>query len=244
MAAVDGRLAAIGVDGSTWLADGIPRGAPDSPTWRRLRPGSASMLSSDPVLGGTWTDDGTGLVLLAGRPGSGNRRITLTWLPTDGTPSTSVNLAVEPDGPFVAALPDGEVAVVGRDLDDRPVIARVARSGAAAIEPVEVRAIAAGGDLAAIAGDTWVRVGPSARFERGRMPESALPLAGPGRIGGLSIAGDGSAIAVVRLDERGAAGRVEILWRDNARPGAWRRDPGPDLVVEAPDTSVTTAWLP
>jgi hypothetical protein len=244
VAAADGRLAAIGVDGSAWLADVMPGGTPSSPTWRRLRPGSAVITRSGPVLGGAWTVDGTGLVLLAGRPGSGIRRSTVTWLPADGTPPPSVNLAVEPDGSSVAVLPNGDVAVIGRDLDDHPVIARVARSGRAAIEPAEARAFASGGDLAAVAGDNVVRVGPIARFERGRLPESALPLDGPGGIGALSIAGDGRAIAVVRLDERGAAGRVEIMWRAGAGPGARRWVPGPDLVVETPDASVTTSWLP
>ncbi len=234
VAAPDGRLAAIGQDGTSFVA-----GTGGPPPWTALPPISPGPPWAGPVLGATWSVDGSALVMVAGSPGSGSRRTSIVTHLLGGAAASAVEVPLEADGPAVAALSRGVVAFVGRDLRDVGTLARITASGSLAMVPVTARSLAAGGDLVAIVDDTTVRIGSLADLERGILPATPLPL-GPGAgIGAVAIAPDGSAVAVVRLDEQGAAVRVEVL--RNA-PGGWRA--GPAIALDAGDGTAIPAWLP
>jgi hypothetical protein len=238
--AADGRLAAIGQDGSAWLAPPLAAGGGDAGHhWTSLPDRTAGPALPRSVLGATWTIDGSALVLVAGAPGSGVRRTSLVRVPVDGSRRASVDVPLEADGPSVAALPRGVVAFVGRDLRDRGTLARITAAGSFTTLPVAARAVAAGDGLVAIVDDAAVRVGTLADLEQGVLPADPLPLAGPDGIGAVAIAGDGSAVAVVRLDEQGVATRVEIL-----RRLADRWTAGTPIGLDARDVTAVPAWLP
>jgi hypothetical protein len=238
-AAPDGRLAAISRDGAVWLAPRVAAGAAGPPDWRRVSEDRPSPALPGPVLGGTWSLDGSALVLVAGAPGSGNRRTALLTVPVDGSRRTSVEVPLEADGPSVASLPRGVVAFVGRDLRDRAALARITASGSFATVPVEARGVVAGGGFVALVSDGFVRFGKLADLERGALPTDSLPLGAGGRIGAVAIAPDGSAVAVVRLDGEGAADRLEIL---RSTAGGWLA--GPTIALEEKGGMVAPVWLP
>ena len=110
------------------------------------------------------------------------------------------------------------MAFVGRDLRDRGALVRTTPSGSFATLPIGARGVVAGGGLVAIVDDADVHVGTLEDLGHGVVPAAPLPLEGPGGIGAVAIAGDGTQIAVVRLDEEGAAATVEILRRT---AGGW-----------------------
>ncbi len=238
-AAPGGRLAAIGQDGAAWVAPAPAAGEAGPPRWTPVAAAASRRGLPGPILGGTWSVDGSALVLIAGAPGSGARRTTLLSVPVDGSRAAAIEVPLEADGPAVAALPRRVVAFVGRDLHDRTVLARVAASGSLATLPVATRAVAAGGDLVAVVDDVAVRVGTLEDLERGVLPTDPLPLDGPGGIGGVVIAPDGGAVAVVRLDDQGAAVRVEVLRRVE---DGWAH--GPSIPLQAADATALPAWLP
>ncbi len=238
-AAPDGRLAAISRDGAVWLTPPVSAGAAGPPGWRRVSEDDPGPMLPGPVLGGTWSQDGSALVLIAGAPGSGDRRTALLTVPVDGSRRTSVEVPLEADGPSVASLPRGVVAFVGRDIRDRAALARITASGSFATVPVEARAIVAGGDFVALVADGFVRVGTLADLERGALPRDPLPLDAGAGIGTVAIAPDGSAMAVVRLDDEGGAHRVETL---RSTAGAWVA--GPVITLEAEDGTAAPVWLP
>ena len=84
-----------------------------------------------------------------------------------------------------------------------------------------------------------MRLGTLADLERGALPTDPLPLDAGGGIGTVAIAPDGSAVAVVRLDDEGGAEHVEIL-RSSA--GAWLA--GPTITLEATAGTAAPVWLP
>jgi hypothetical protein len=129
----------------------------------------------------------------------------------DGAVPTGVEIPLEADGPGLAALPDGQVAFIVRDLRDRAALARLAPAGSFVTLPVAARGIAAGGDRFAIVDDAGVWMGGLEELRGGTLPTALLPLEGSGGIGGVAIAGDGSLVAVVRLDDSGAPDRVDVL---------------------------------
>ena len=238
VAAPDGRLAAVGQDGATWLAPPLAGGFPGMPAWKPLRAPPGLALPG-PVLGAAWSADGAAVVLVAGAPGSGSRRTAIVSLPVDGSAPTSIEVAVEADGPAVAALPRAVVAFVGRDRRDRRVLARVAPSGSFVTLPVAARAIAFGGDLLAIVNDTSVRVGTARELEHGALPGRPLPLEGFAAIGAVAVAPDGTAVAMVRLDGDGTPISVDVLRRTD---DAWAA--ADSLALDPGDGNVTVAWLP
>jgi len=239
VAAPDGRLAAIGQDGIVWTARAPDAGAGGEPGWVALPADGTGPPAAGPVLGATWSVDGSALILVAGAPGSGRRRTAIITRPLRATTASTIDLPLEADGPAIAALPRGVVAFVGRDLRDHGLLARVTASGSFATVPVAARGATAGGDLMAIIDDTAVLVGSLADLERGVLPSRPLPLEAPGGIGSVAIAGDGSGVAVVRLDDQGVATRVEILRRT---AGGWTA--GPAISLDARDTTAIPAWLP
>jgi len=239
VAAPDGRLAAIDQGGAAWVAPARATGSGEWPRWTPLPAGLPAASLPGPVLGATWSVDGTSLVLIAGAPGSGTRRTTIITVPLDGGRATSVEVLLEADGPAVAALPRGVVAFVGRGLDDRGSLARIAAAGSLATLPIAARSVVAGGGMLAIADDATVLVGTLADLEQGVLPTQPLPLAEPGGIGAVAIAPDGSAVAVVRLDDEGVAARVEVVRRVD---GGWAT--GSTIALEAGDVTAVPAWLP
>ncbi len=238
-AAPDGRLAMIGPDGSAWTALVPAPGDAATPHWIELPAAPTGPPSPEPVLGATWSIDGSAIVLLAGAPGSGSRRTTILTRPADGAAATSVEVPLEVDGPSVAALPGGVVAFVGRGLDDRGVLARVTGAGSFATLPITARTVTAGGGLVALADDTAVSLGSLADLERGILPTTPLPLDQDGGIGAVAIAPDGTGVAVVRLDGEGAATRVDVLRRV---ADGWALDA--TIPLDAADGTAIPAWLP
>ena len=239
VAAPDGRLAAVGQDGAAWQAPPPARSPAGAPAWTPLPSVAKEPGLPGPVLGGTWSMDGSTLVLVAGAPGSGTRRTAIVSVPGDGSAPISIEVPLEADGPAIAALPRGVVAFVGRDLRDRGVLARIAASGSFATLPVAARGVAAGGGLVAIVADDAVRVGTLDELDRGRLPSEPLPLEGPDGIGAVAIAPDGTAVAVVRLDDEGRAARVDVLRRTD---GAWAASSS--LALDPRDGSAIVGWLP
>jgi hypothetical protein len=239
VAAPDGRLAAIGQDGTVWTARAPDAGDEGQPGWVALPADGPAPPAAGPVLGATWSVDGSALILVAGTPGSGARRTAIITRTPSGPAAGAIDVPLEADGPDIAALPRGVVAFVGRDLRDQGLLARVTASGSFATVPIAVRGVTAGGDLVAIVDDTSVRVGSLADLERGVLPSRPLPLEPVGGIGHVAIAGDGPGVAVVRLDDQGAATRVEILRRT---AGGWT--PGPTISLDARDATAIPAWLP
>ena len=191
------------------------------------------------MLGGTWSDDGSALILVAGAPGSGSRRTAIVTVPVSGSPPARVEVPLEADGPAIAALPGGIVAFVGRDLRDRGALVRTTPSGSFATLPVAARAVVAGGGLVAIVDDAAVRVGTIDDLGRGVIPVTPLPLEGPGGIGAVAISGDGTAVAVVRLDDEGTATAVEVLRRAGS---GWALST--TLPLDQRDGTAGVAWLP
>jgi hypothetical protein len=191
-----------------------------------------------PVLGATWSSDTARLVLLAGAPGSGTRLTVLVSVPLDGTPATAVQVPLEADGPGIAALPDGRVALVGR-VRDRGVLALIAAAGSFVTQPVAARSVAAGGEVVALVDDGAVRVGTLEDLDRGILPAHALPLRGTAGVGAVAIAPDGSAIALVRLDDSGAAARIDVLERGG---DGWRA--AGSVGLDPADGTAIAAWLP
>ncbi len=239
VAAPDGQLAAIGQDGTAWIAEAPAQGAGGPAGWAAVPAGQSDPPSAGPVLGATWSVDGSALILVAGAPGSGARRTALVTLRLAGSAASAIDVPLEVDGPAIAALPRGVVAFVGRDLRDRGLLARATASGSFATVPVAARGVTAGGDLVAIIDDAAVFVGSLADLERGTLPSMPLPLDAAGGIGPVAIAADGSAVAVVRLDDQGEATRVEILRRT---AGGWTA--GPEISLDPRDATAIPAWLP
>jgi len=232
----DGRLAAVTQGGLAWTAPN-PLAAGDGAEWVPL-PVALDRQLPGPVLGAAWSSDATRLILLAGAPGSGTRRTALIFVPLDGAPATTVEVPLEADGPAIAALPDGRVAFVGRDLRDRGALARIAPSGSFVTLPVAARSVAAGGDLVALVDDVAVRIGTLAELDRGALPTEPLPLDGTAGVGALAIAPDGSGVAVVRLDDAGAAERIDVLRRVGDR---WRT--AWSIGLDPADGTAIPAWL-
>jgi hypothetical protein len=166
-------------------------------------------------------------------------RVTaLVRVPLDGTAATSASVPIEVDGPGIAALPQGQVAFVGRDLHDRGALARVGRSGSLVTLPIAARSVSAGGGLVALVDDTGVRLGTLAELDRGVLPVRLLPLEEGAGIGAVAISADGAWIAVVRLDG-GDAARVELLHRTGE---AWAG--AGDIELDPRDGTAIPAWLP
>lgn len=239
VAAPDGRLAAIGQDGIAWIARAPAPGAGGRPAWVTLPADGPGPPAAGAVLGATWSVDGSALILVAGAPGSGRRRTAIITRTIIGSTASTIDLPLEADGPAIAALPRGVVAFVGRDLRDHGLLARVTASGSFATVPVAARGATAGGDLVAIVDDASVLVGSLADLERGVLPSRPLPLDPVGGIGHVAIAGDGSGVAVIRLDDQGVATRLEILRRT---AGGWTA--GPAISLDARDATAIPAWLP
>jgi hypothetical protein len=237
VAAPDGRLAAVTPGGAVWIGP-PPRTAADERQWVALPLVLARPLPG-PVLGAAWSSDATRLILLAGAPGSGARRSALVSVPLDGGPASTVEIPLEADGPGIAALPEGRVAFVGRDMRDRGALAQVAAGGSFVTRPVAARSVAAGGDVVALVDDLAVWVGSLADLDRGLLPAQPLPLIGTSGIGAVAIAPDGSAVAVVRLDEGGAATRIDLLWR---RGGSWLA--AGSVLLDPADGTAIPGWLP
>jgi hypothetical protein len=239
VAAPDGRLAAIGQDGMVWTARVPDAGGGGQPGWVAFPADGPGPPAAGPVLGATWSVDGSALILVAGAPGSGRRRTAIITRTLIGTTATRIDLPLEADGPSIAALPRGVVAFVGRDLRDRGLLARVTASDSFATVPVAARGATAGGDLVALVGDASVLVGSLADLERGVLPSRPLPLLPGGGVGHVAIAGDGSGVAVIRLDDQGVATRVEVVRRT---AGGWTA--GPAITLDARDATAIPAWLP
>ncbi len=237
VAAPDGRLAAVSQGGLAWIAP-PPRATGEGAAWVPL-PVALDRPLPGPVLGATWSGDATRLVLLAGAPGSGTRRTALVSVPVDGTSATTVEVPLEADGPAIAALPGGRVAFVGRDLRDQGALARIAPSGSFVTLPVAARSVAAGGDVVALVDDVAVRIGTLAELDRGALPSEPLPLEGTAGVGAVAIAPDGSCVAVVRLDDAGAAARVDVLRQVG---DGWRA--AGSIGLDPADGSAIPAWLP
>ncbi len=237
VAAPDGRLAAVTPGGAVWIGP-PPRTVADERQWVALQVALARPLPG-PVLGATWSSDATRLILLAGAPGSGMRRSALVSVPLDGAPATTVEVPLEPDGPGIAALPEGRVAFVGRDMRDRGALAQVAAGGSFVTRPVASRSVAAGGGLVALVDDVAVRVGTLEDLARGLLPTLLLPLGGTLGIGAVAIAPDGSAVAVVRLDDSGAATQIDLFGRVG---GTWRA--AGSVALDPADGTAFPGWLP
>ena len=237
VAAPDGRLAAVSQGGLAWTAP-LPRTTGEGAAWVPL-PVALDRPLPGPVLGAAWSSDATRLVLLAGTPGSGTRRTALVSLPLDGTSATVVEVPLEADGPAIAALPGGWIAFVGRDLRDQGALARIAPSGSFVTLPVAARSVAAGGNVVALVDDVAVRIGTLAELDRGALPGEPLPLEGTAGVGALAIAPDGSCVAVVRLDDTGAAARVDVLRQVDH---GWRA--AGSMGLDPADGSAIPAWLP
>jgi hypothetical protein len=214
--AADGAVAAVAPDGRAWTLSGSGDLFVAEPPWRDLGPIDSPAGLPGPVLGATWSATSDALLALSGAPGSGHRRTVVVAAGLDGAAPTVVEIPLEADGPGLAALPDGQVAFVVRDLRDRGALARLAPAGSFVTLPVAARGVAAGGDVFAIVDDAGVRVGSLEELRGGTLPIDRLPLEGSGGSGAVAIAGDGSLVAVVRLDDDGAPDRIEVLARDGS----------------------------
>lgn len=236
--APDGSLAVVAPDGRAWRA-AAPRRDDTAVAWRAMGRADAPGGLPGPVLGAAWTPDGDALLVAAGDPGSGTRRTVLATLPAAGGPVRAVTVEAEPDGPGIAALPDGAALLALRDARDTAVLARVTAAGTAAFLGQPARTVASGGDLVAVADDRGVVVGDLGALGRGRLPAERLPLKGDAGVAGLAVAPDGAAIAVVRLGDDGRPARIDVLVRAG---GTWRA--GPTLPLDAAAGNVLLAWVP
>lgn len=236
--AADGAVAAVAPDGHAWT---LPRGGDlleTAPPWRDLERVTPPGGLPGPVLGATWSSPAGELLLLAGTPGTGARRTVVVRTRLDARTPVAVEIPLEADGPGLAALPDGQVAFVVRDPNDRGALARLAPAGSFVTLPLAARAVTAGGDVLAIVGDVDVRIGSLDELRQGRLPTQTLPLEGRDGVGAVAIAADGSLVAVVRLGDGGAPDRVDVLARDGP---SWLAAGTVDL-DEEPGSAIV-AWV-
>lgn len=236
--AADGAVAAVAPDGRAWTLPGSRDLIAPDPPWRDLRPIQPPAGLPGPVLGATWSTTSDALLAVSGAPGSGRRRTVVVAVGIDGATPTVVEIPLEADGPGLAALPDGQVAFIVRDLRDRAALARLAPAGSFVTLPVAARWVAAGGDAFAIVDDADVRVGLLEELRGGALPSDRLPLTGSSGIGAVAIAGDGSLVAVVRLGDDGEPDRVDVLARDGSSWAAAGTVPFDD-----PPGSAIVAWI-
>lgn len=214
--AADGAVAAVAPDGRAWTLRASEDLFVADPPWRDLGSLEPPAGLPGPVLGATWSTASDALIALSGAPGSGRRRTVVVSGRLDEAAPAVVEIPLEADGPGLAALPDGQVAFIVRDLRDRAALARLAPAGSFVTLPVAARGVTAGGDAFAIVDDAGVRMGLLEELRGGILPIDRLPLEGPGGIGAVAIAGDGSLVAVVRLDDGGEPERVDVLARDGS----------------------------
>ena len=236
--APDGRLAAVTADGRTWVAGPSAADGGSDPAWRRRGTALAAGALPVPVLDATWSRDGRTLLLLAGDAGSGIRRTAVLSVPAAGAAAIA-EVPFEVNGPGFAALPDGRVALVGRDRLDRETLVRMSAAGDFTATPAPIRGVAAGGDLVVLVGDGALLAGTLADLDHGALPADPLPLPDAAGIGRIAVAPDGTAVAVVRLDEAGDPVRVEVLRRTGH---GWE---AAGMLPLAPGTpSALVAWIP
>lgn len=236
--AADGRVAAVAPDGHAWTlsrSDGLLLA---DPPWNDIGLIDPPASLPGPVLGATWSPASDALLAVAGSPGSGRRRTVVASAGLDGGPQGAVEVPLEADGPGLAALPDGQTAFVVRDRNDRPALARLAPAGSFVTLPVDARGVAAGGDVFAIVGDADVRIGTVEQLRGGVLPAQPLPLDGPAGVGAVAIAGDGSLVAVARLDDGGAPDRIDVL----ARGGSSWSTVGSVALGDDPESAIV-AWI-
>jgi len=236
--AADGAVAAVAPDGRAWTLPESGDILVVDPPWRELGPIRPPAGLPGPVLGATWSATSDTLLAVSGAPGSGRRRTVVVAGGLDGAAPTAVEVPLEADGPGLAALPDGQVAFIVRDVGDRAALARLAPAGSFVTLPVAARWVAAGGDVFAIVDDAGVRVGSLEELSGGALPIERLPLAGSGGIGAIAIAGDGSLVAVVRLRDGGEPDRVDVVARD----GSWWAAAGTVPFDDAPGSAIV-AWV-
>lgn len=237
----DGRLALVSPDGRTWITALDVESATISP-WQTLPPLSPEGGLPGQVLGAAWEPSSNTLFLTVADVAdvaAGIPRTLIVARPVDGSPERYVELPLVPDGPSLALLPDGRVALAARDDENRSRLTMVEASGAFVMLETQARGVAVGGDLLAVMQDLEeVLIGSVAGLARGVAPNDRLPLDGDLGVDNVSIASDGSAIAVLRLDDDLTPVRVDVLAR---RGDSWV---SLDRIAVAPGPGgVTMAWL-
>jgi hypothetical protein len=232
----DGRVAVVSPDGQTWITAVDASSSTISP-WRTLPPPSPEGGLAGQVLGAAWQPSSDMLFLTFADTLAGTARTHVVARPVDGSPERYLELPLVPDGPSLAVLPDGRLALAARDEMHRSRLTLVEASGAFAMLGLRARGVAVGGDLVAVTQNLEeVLIGEVAALARGVAPADLLPLDGDLGVDFIAIAPDGSAIAVLRLDVDLRPVRVDVLAR---RGDTWVTV---DRIAVAPG-GVTMAWL-